>query len=56
MGLKESLEFALSDVWHFLGTMILMFIPATWRLINVDVTLFGGRIEDLKGVNKNDDN
>lgn len=54
--MKELLEFALSDVWHFLGIVILMFIPATWRLINVDVTLLSGRIEDLKGVEKNDDN
>lgn len=32
-----------------------MLIPATWRLINVDVTLFGGRVEDLKEMEKSNE-
>lgn len=42
------LEFIYSDAWHFLGTIVMMLIISTWRLVDVDVTLFGGSIKDLK--------
>lgn len=52
--MKEILEFVFSDAWKFLGVVILMFIPATWRLINVDVTLWTVKPTDLK--TQEDDN
>lgn len=53
--MKEILEFVFSDPWRFLGIVILMFIPSTWRLINVDVTLLAVKPEDLKKVGEDED-
>lgn len=50
----EILDYILGDFWHFLGVAVLMFIPATWRLINVDVTLWTVKPTDLK--TQEDDN
>lgn len=53
--MKELLEFIFSDAWHFLGVLVMLFIPATWRLINVDVTLLAVKPEDLNGVQEDED-
>lgn len=53
--MKEILEFIFSDAWHFLGIIVMLFIPATWRLINVDVTLLAVKPEDLEKVQKDED-
>lgn len=42
------LEFIFADPWRFLGVVVMMLIISTWRLVDVDVTLFGGSIKDLK--------
>lgn len=43
----QVLEFIFSDVWHFLGVLVLMALVSTWHLINVDVTVIAGKIKDL---------
>ena len=47
------LEFIYSDAWHFLGTIVMMLIISTWRLVDVDVTMFGDSIKDLKEMSDN---
>ena len=43
------LEFIFSDVWHFLGVVVMMLIISTWRFVNVDVTVIdSARIKELK--------
>lgn len=53
--MKEILEFIFSDAWHFLGIVVLMFIPSMWRLINVDTTIIVGKVDDLKKGIKDED-
>ena len=43
------LEFIFSDVWHFLGIVVMMLIISTWRFVNVDVTVIDSAgIKELK--------
>lgn len=44
------LEFIFADPWRFLGVVVMMLIISTWRLfdVDIDVTLFGSSIKDLK--------
>ena len=44
----QVLEFIFSSPWRFLGILILMFVPATWRLINVDVTMLAMKPDEMK--------
>lgn len=39
----QVLEFIFSDAWHFLGTLVILFILAMWKPI--DITIINGRVE-----------
>jgi len=51
----QILEFIFSSPWRFLGIVILMFIPASWRLINVDVTLLAMKPDDMNRLGDDND-
>lgn len=40
--MKEVLEFAFSDVWHFIGCCVFMLIISYWKPI--DITIINGPI------------
>lgn len=39
----KALEFVFSDAWHFLGTLVILFILMMWKPI--DITIINGRLE-----------
>lgn len=51
----QILEFIFSSPWRFLGILILMFVPATWRLINVDVTMLAMKPDEMKRLGDDED-
>lgn len=42
--MKEVLEFAFSDVWHFIGCCVFMLIIAYWKPI--EITILNGRFKE----------